>query len=171
MIAVLLVERHREVSWFLPLLLVIYPVTETLFSLYRKSILRGTGAMKPDGVHFHMLVHKRLNRWSKSSYRHGAWRNSLTSIFFWVMTLATVLPALVFWDQPLVLLGLAIGFVVAYVWFYFRLVRFRVPQWMVLVDGRRSSQAELELVKALPKPKSNGHERLARENSVGSSAN
>ena len=107
--------------------------------------------MKPDGVHFHMLVHKRLNRWSRNSYRHGTWRNSLTSIFFWIMTFATALPALFFWNQPMVLIGLTIGFVATYVWFYFRLVRFRVPQWMVLVDGRRRSQVEMDSVNVSPK--------------------
>jgi hypothetical protein len=92
------------------------------------------------------LVHKRLNRWWRRSHRHEAWRNSLTSTFFWILTLATVLPALIFWDNSAVLIGLASGFVVAYVWFYSRVVRFRVPRWMVLVEGRQDSQLELGFV-------------------------
>ena len=60
--------------------------------------------------------------------------------------MVTVLPGLIFWDRPIVLICLAIGFVVAYVWFYSRLVRFRVPQWMVLVGGQQDSQLEFGFV-------------------------
>jgi UDP-N-acetylmuramyl pentapeptide phosphotransferase/UDP-N-acetylglucosamine-1-phosphate transferase len=145
MCSVLLVVRHPEGSWFLPLLLVIYPVTETLFSMWRR-LSRGQSAGEPDARHLHSLVHKRLNRWWRRSHRHEAWRNSLTSTFFWMLTLATVLPALIFWDNSAVLIGLASGFVMAFVWFYSRLVRFRVPQWMVLVGGQQDSQLEFGFV-------------------------
>ena len=69
----------------------------------------------------------------------------------------------------MVLISLSVGFVVAYIWFYSRLVRFRVPRWMVLIDGRRSSQVEMEFVKVLPKSNNhavNGHVQVAREESV-----
>ena len=145
LISVLLVVRHPEVSWFLSLVLVIYPVTETLFSMWRR-LSRGQSAGSADARHLHTLVHQRLNRWHRQSHRHGAWRNSLTSTFFWMLTLVTVLPALIFWDNSAVLIGLACGFVAAYVWFYSRLVRFRVPRWMVLVEGRQDSQLELDFV-------------------------
>ena len=117
-------------------------ITETLFSIWRR-FSRGQSVGSADARHLHTLVHQRLNRWQRQSHRHGAWRNSLTSIFFWILTLATVLPALIFWDNSAVLIGLACGFVAAYVWFYSRLVRFRVPRWMVLVGGRQDSQLEL----------------------------
>ena len=148
LISVLLVVRHPEVSWFLPLVLVIYPVTETLFSMWRR-LSRGQSAGSADARHLHTLVHQRLNRWRRQSHRHGAWRNSLTSTFFWMLTLATVLPALIFWDNSAVLIGLACGFVAAYIWFYSRVVRFRVPRWMVLVEGRQDSQLQLGLGEGL----------------------
>jgi hypothetical protein len=143
--SVLLVVRHPEGSWFLPLVLVVYPVTETLFSMWRR-LSRGQSAGSADARHLHTLVHQRLNRWHRQSHRHGAWRNSLTSTFFWMLTLATVLPALIFWDNSAVLIGLACGFVATYVWFYSRLVRFRVPRWMVLVGSQQDSQLELGFV-------------------------
>jgi len=171
MCSVLLVVRHPEGSWFLPLVLVVYPVTETIFSMYRKIYLRKTGAMKPDGVHLHMLIHQRLNRWRRRSHRHGAWRNSLSSTFFWMLTLATVLPALIFWDNSAVLIGLACGFVVAYIWFYSRLVRFRVPQWMVLVGGREDSQLELGFVGELSETGEPPHGVSFRSELNGASVN
>ena len=155
LVSVLLVARHPGVSWFLPLMLIIYPVTETLFSSYRKIIMRGTGAMRADGLHFHMLVHKRLNRWGWGSHRYAAWRNSLTSTFFWVATTVTVFLGLAFWDNSFALVCLSIGIAVAYVWFYFRIVRFRVPRWMVLAERNQSDQMEMKFVRTISKL--NGH--------------
>ena len=67
------------------LLACIYPVWETLFSMWRKNFYRKTGMGKPDKVHFHMLVFRRLigqkfGRKSPAWVRHGA-----TSGYIWVM--------------------------------------------------------------------------------------
>lgn len=40
-LSVLMLARHPQVSAWFPLLLCIYPVFETLFSIYRKKWLRG----------------------------------------------------------------------------------------------------------------------------------
>lgn len=40
-LAVLLTMRHTEVSAWYPVLMFIYPIFETLFSIYRKQFLRG----------------------------------------------------------------------------------------------------------------------------------
>ena len=62
LISVLLVTRNPQVSAWFPMLLAVYPVWETLFSIYRKKFLRGTSPNAPDGLHFHMLIYKRLVR-------------------------------------------------------------------------------------------------------------
>ncbi|MEQ1837214.1 MAG: ATP-dependent metallopeptidase FtsH/Yme1/Tma family protein, partial [Candidatus Nitrotoga sp.] len=48
------------VSWF-PMLLLIYPVWETLFSIYRKTA-RGVSPGVADALHFHQLIYRRLVR-------------------------------------------------------------------------------------------------------------
>jgi len=159
MVSVLMVVRHPGVSWFLLLMMVIYPVTETMFSMWRRySRNKSTGGA--DSLHLHSLFHRRLNRWRLASHRHMAWRNSLTSTFFWVATLMTVFMGLAFWDNSAALVCLGIGFVVAYIWFYSRIVRFRVPRWMVLVAGKKPVQLEMNFVPTLSKPNGqpvNGH--------------
>ena len=56
-----LVQRHRVVSPWFPVLLLIYPVWETLFSIYRK-VARGQSPGMADALHFHQLIFRRIVR-------------------------------------------------------------------------------------------------------------
>ncbi|WP_148717317.1 MraY family glycosyltransferase [Chitinolyticbacter meiyuanensis] len=141
--AVLLVARHDRVTPWFPLLVVIYPVFETLFSIWRKKFVRGMSPGMPDGVHLHMLVYKRLVRWAVGSQeaRHKTTRNALTSPYLWLLCSTSVVPAVLFWKNPLALqIALAV-FVVLYVLLYRQLVRFRSPNWLVLRKQVRSRKA------------------------------
>jgi len=133
-IAVLLVARHPQVSPWFPLVLVAYPVWETLFSIYRKKFHRGHSPGQPDGLHFHMLVYKRLVRWRPFSRNPAdkVLRNSLTAVYLWGMIPLTCLPALVFWDDSLVLAVYAFVFGFAYNFLYTAMVRFQVPGVFVI---------------------------------------
>ena len=134
-IAVLLCFRHQtQVSPWFPLLVVIYPVFETLFSIYRKRYVRGQSPGMPDGLHFHMLIYKRLVRWMVGSKeaRHRKQRNSLTSPYLWATAGFSVVPAVMFWDSPAVLAAFVLLFCIAYIWLYNRIVRFRVPRVLVI---------------------------------------
>lgn len=134
-ISILLVNRHEDVvsPWF-PMMLMMYPVVETLFSIYRKLLLRRMSPGLPDGLHLHMLVYKRLVRWKVGS-GEGAdlvARNSLTSPYLWGLSLLSVLPAVVFWQYIAVLKGGCLAFAMVYLWFYWSLIRFRSPRWLRL---------------------------------------
>lgn len=133
-ISVLLVLRHPKVSAWFPLLLVIYPVWETLFSIYRKKVVRGHSPGIPDGLHLHMLIYKRMVRWMVGSVeaKHMTKRNSATSPYLWGMTLLSVVPAVLFWKNTPMLMIFVVVFIAAYVWLYLRIIRFRIPGWMVL---------------------------------------
>ena len=54
LVSVLLVTRNPQVSAWCPMLLAVYPVWETLFSIYRKKFLRGRSPNMPDGLHLHI---------------------------------------------------------------------------------------------------------------------
>lgn len=56
-----LASNHEAVSPWFVLSVMIYPVFEVMFSIYRKK-KRGMSPMQPDGVHFHMLINKRIAR-------------------------------------------------------------------------------------------------------------
>ncbi|WP_231895293.1 glycosyltransferase [Vogesella sp. LIG4] len=134
-LAVLLVARHPGVvsPWF-PFLVLIYPVFETIFSIWRKKFLRKMSPGLPDGLHFHMLVYKRLVRWMVGSREvsHLTRRNSLTAPYLWGVALFSITPALLLWKVEWALQVSAILFVIGYVWVYRRLVTFRAPRALVL---------------------------------------
>ena len=126
-VSVLLVGRHPEVSAWFPMLLVVYPVFETVFSIYRK-VVRGTSPGLPDALHLHMLVFRRIVRWAGGREAEAlVRRNSATSPYLWLLCSASVIPAVLFWRHTYVLMGFTLGFAVLYVWLYRRIVRFRTP--------------------------------------------
>jgi UDP-N-acetylmuramyl pentapeptide phosphotransferase/UDP-N-acetylglucosamine-1-phosphate transferase len=142
-ISVLLVHRHPEVSAWFPLMLVAYPVWETLFSIYRKKVFKGQSPGDADGMHFHQLVYKRVLRWKVGSRdpTDRLVRNSLTSPYLWLFSLTTIIPAVIFWRDTLVLACWAFAFAALYVWLYGRIVRFRIPSWLILRRARQPPPA------------------------------
>ena len=146
-LSVLLVTRNPEVSAWFPMLLLIYPVWETLFSIYRKAVLRGISPSEPDGLHFHMLVYKRLVKLQvqNPSDEQKVVRNSATSPYLWVLTLMTAIPALIFWNQLGWLLVFCGVFVAFYLEIYWRIVRFRAPKFLVLRLARQGSRTTAEI--------------------------
>jgi UDP-N-acetylmuramyl pentapeptide phosphotransferase/UDP-N-acetylglucosamine-1-phosphate transferase len=138
-LAILLLHRNADVSPMFPLLLCMYPVFETLFSVYRKKLLRGMSPGMPDGVHLHMLVFKRLMRWAVGNQgaRGLTRRNSMTSPYLWILCSASVIPAMLFYDSTPIQAVFIVLFALTYVTLYWRIVRFRAPRWLV-VGGSKS---------------------------------
>lgn len=126
-----LVLRHQEVSPWFPMLLLIYPVWETIFSMYRKWV-RGVSPGVADALHFHQLIYRRIVRgvFHDDEARKMLMRNNRTSPYLWSFTLLTVAPAVIFWNNSWVLFGFCILFVVTYVSAYLMLIRFKVPNWL-----------------------------------------
>lgn len=133
-LSVLLLRRNGEVSPLFPLLVCIYPIFETVFSMYRRKFVRGRAVGLADGVHLHSLVYRRLMRWAVDdrSAKAATQRNSATAPYLWVLCLASVVPAVVFWDNSAVLAGFIVLFGATYVVIYARIVRFRAPGWMIV---------------------------------------
>jgi UDP-N-acetylmuramyl pentapeptide phosphotransferase/UDP-N-acetylglucosamine-1-phosphate transferase len=132
-LAILLLLRNPNVSPMFPLLVVIYPVFETVFSIYRRRWLRAVPPSMPDGIHLHSLVYRRLMRWAVGNRTAKALtrRNSMTSPYLWVLCMCSVVPAVLFWNNTPVLGGFIALFVVSYSLLYWRIVRFKTPRWLI----------------------------------------
>jgi UDP-N-acetylmuramyl pentapeptide phosphotransferase/UDP-N-acetylglucosamine-1-phosphate transferase len=131
-LSVLILHRNPQVSPMFPLLLCAYPIFETVFSIYRKKVLRGSSPGLPDGVHLHMLIYKRLMRWTSSpGERRKTARNSMTSPYLWLLCLLSVIPAVLWWDNTALLTCFLLLFMLSYVFLYWSIVRFRTPRWLV----------------------------------------
>jgi UDP-N-acetylmuramyl pentapeptide phosphotransferase/UDP-N-acetylglucosamine-1-phosphate transferase len=133
-LSVLLVHRNDSVSPIFPLLLCAYPIFETLFTMYRRKVVRGVAAGMPDGIHLHTLIHRRLIRWTLAEdqeRRRLTRRNSMTSPYLWLLCLCSVVPAVLWWENTLVLTVFLLIFMVSYVWLYSRIVRFKTPKALI----------------------------------------
>ncbi len=131
-LSVLLTARHPEVSKWFPLLLCFYPIFETLFTIYRRVVLKRVHPGMPDASHLHQLIYMRIVRWAIASNddETKTQQNAMTSPYLWVLALLSVIPAVLFWRYHMVLKGFAALFAISYVWFYWSIVRFKVPAWM-----------------------------------------
>jgi UDP-GlcNAc:undecaprenyl-phosphate/decaprenyl-phosphate GlcNAc-1-phosphate transferase len=129
--SVSLVQRHPGVSPWFVMLILIYPVSETLFSVYRK-LMRGQTPSTADSLHFHQLIYKRIVRgaFHHDYTRQTLIRNSRTSPYIWVFCALSVAPAVLFWYSTPILIFFCCLFVVGYIVAYLMIVRFKVPRWM-----------------------------------------
>jgi UDP-GlcNAc:undecaprenyl-phosphate/decaprenyl-phosphate GlcNAc-1-phosphate transferase len=129
--SVQLVQRHPQVSAWFPVLLLIYPVWETLFSIYRK-LMRGHSPGVADALHFHQLIYRRIVRevFHDDEARRMLMRNNRTSPYLWGFTVLTVVPAVLFWNNTPMLMGFTVLFMISYVWAYISIIRFKVPGWL-----------------------------------------
>jgi len=148
-ISIMMVVRHPQVSWFFPMAVLIYPVTEVLFSIYRRKG-KNRKVQDADALHLHSLVHKRMNRWRESSHRYEVLRNSISSSFFWVWNSINGLLAVLLWDNTVALIGLCLANIIFYTGIYFHLIYYKTPRWMILREKPDMVQTEFSCVEMEP---------------------
>lgn len=138
-LSVFLVARNAEVSPWFALLLCFYPVFETLFTIYRRLLVRRVSPGLADGVHLHHFIHKRVVKAILSS-KHQVkpiLTNSLTAPFLWCFCLIIAVPAVLWWQNTLVLQGFTLLFAVGYVVVYWRIASFKTPRWLKLYSQKK----------------------------------
>jgi UDP-N-acetylmuramyl pentapeptide phosphotransferase/UDP-N-acetylglucosamine-1-phosphate transferase len=140
-LSVLLLARNAVVSPIFPLLLCAYPIFETVFTMYRRRVLRGVATAQPDGIHLHTLIHRRLIRPHVGPglrERRRMNRNSMTSPYLWLLCLLSIVPSVLWWNSTRMLSVFLLLFIVLYVFLYWRIVRFRTPRFLA---PRRDARA------------------------------
>lgn len=133
-LSVLLTARNPEVSKWFPLLLCIYPIFETVFTIYRRVFVKKSHPGMPDASHLHQLIYMRLVRWGVGSDDPSLnmQRNAFTSPYLWVLTIFSVIPAILFWRYHILLMIFTLLFAVTYIYIYRNIVRFKVPDWICI---------------------------------------
>ena len=88
----------------------------------------------PDAAHLHQLIYKRVVRWAVGASEPGlkTRRNALTAPYLWILSSLAVAPAVMFYDRTALLAAGFVLFFASYVWLYFRIVRMKVPRWMIV---------------------------------------
>jgi UDP-GlcNAc:undecaprenyl-phosphate GlcNAc-1-phosphate transferase len=136
LLGLLLVQRNPSVSPMAPVLIGIFPLVETLFSMYRRKFIRKQPVNHPDHLHLHSLIFRRLAykkclldpRRSSQNYKSQA--NPRVAFYFWVPGVLFASLAIAFKESTTAQLALMLVYVGMYVWLYKRLVSFRAPAWL-----------------------------------------
>ena len=105
--------------WFV-LALLIYPVTEVIVSIIRKSFFRKMSALKPDGLHLHMLIYKKVTK--KIGFRRIRQRHFLVTLLIFIGNFPFMLLANLFKDNTANLVFLCMWYFLAYLAIYFILL-------------------------------------------------
>jgi UDP-N-acetylmuramyl pentapeptide phosphotransferase/UDP-N-acetylglucosamine-1-phosphate transferase len=120
-VAVMLIERNPGVSAFAAVVICVHPVTEVVFSIYRRKIRKEHPGM-PDRLHFHSLVKRRyVARWF-GHYSNAA-RNSITGALIGFMTLSAIVLATFTYSSTVWSVVAFFALALGYVAIYARMVR------------------------------------------------
>ncbi|HIC86730.1 MAG TPA: glycosyltransferase [Aquificae bacterium] len=111
-----IIFKYKDISPWYPLALSIYPVFETLFSIYRRMILRKYNPFKPDNLHLHTLLYRKIIR--KLKLKNNYLKNSLVMPVLISLYLPFVVIANFFWDVTDVLALLCGIYIVLYLYLY-----------------------------------------------------
>lgn len=138
-LSVLLVARNPLVSPWFPLLLVFYPIFETVFTIFRRVVIGKTHPGLPDAAHLHQLIYRRVVRWAVGDdcIKKKTQRNALTSPYLWLMASFAVFPAVSFWSNTLALQITALCFASFYIWVYREIYKAKFPKWLSIQKKKK----------------------------------
>ena len=105
--------RNEEVSHWFILLLLLYPLYETVFSIYRRKINYQKDAMQPDSNHLHSLIFKKITS-QRCFAKNPNICNAMTSIIIWVFALISIIPAILFYKDQDIMVSYAFFYMFIY---------------------------------------------------------
>jgi UDP-GlcNAc:undecaprenyl-phosphate/decaprenyl-phosphate GlcNAc-1-phosphate transferase len=111
------VDRHEELSNWFVLLIFIYPMYELVFSIFRRKVIHKTDATQPDAEHMHTLIYKKLIA-SELFSHNKIICNSFTAPFLWALALVGIIPAVIWFDNQVLLIISAFVFMIVYTCIY-----------------------------------------------------
>ncbi len=112
----LLVNRNEDVSVWFPLAVLIFPIWEVVFSIFRRKVIRRGNALTADRLHLHSLLYKRTR-----------FSNPVASGILLLIYIGYQLLAILFYKSSPVLVLFIIVFIIGYHISYIKLVRFGFP--------------------------------------------
>lgn len=129
-LSVLIVARNPGVSPWFPVLLLIYPIFETLFSIFRRKFARGHSPGRPDALHLHQLIYFRLVR---DNTRGDAklLRNNKVAPYYWAVSSGLAVVGVLLHHNTAGLVSGVLIFCAGYLQLYRRIVCWKSPRWMI----------------------------------------
>ena len=123
-LAILLIYRNPSVSpWFTAIILA-YPITETLFSMFRRKFIAKTDTGTPDNLHFHQLVFFKILRGHQhTDHKQKTSANSRVAIIILLPALLISLIATRYWQSTSILMPLTLACCALFIVVYYKLLR------------------------------------------------
>jgi UDP-N-acetylmuramyl pentapeptide phosphotransferase/UDP-N-acetylglucosamine-1-phosphate transferase len=133
-LGILLAMRNPQISPMAPVVAGLLPLIETLFSMYRRNVIRNHPVNQPDALHLHTLIYRRILFNPSMSYTAKQLNavNAKVALFFWLPAAIFVVLACIFAESSKVQLVLMLSYFMMYNWLYRRLVCFNAPAFMRL---------------------------------------
>lgn len=129
-LAVMLPARNPEISPWVSVVILGYPLVETLFTIVRR-LRKGPGQWKAsESAHLHHLVHQ---RWAQATgLRPPVLQNALTSVFVWSLPLSAMIFVSLGTPARSGALGYLVALVLVYGLWYWRLAAAAQPRPVAL---------------------------------------
>ncbi len=107
-------DSRQYVSAYYGLCVMIYPVFEVLFSMWRRKVWRKKEATQADSLHIHQLIFRRKTR-----------VNHQTAVILWLFNAPFIILASVFYNHTIALGATILAFIALYLRTYLKMVRFK----------------------------------------------
>ena len=115
--SLLLINRNPQVSPWFPLVVMAYPVWETLFSIVRRVFVHKQPPGEPDLFHLHSIIYKRFRALFPRFLSH-----SFVGPVLCLFNLLSIAPAIYYWNKTIPLILISFAFVALYIACYLILV-------------------------------------------------
>ena len=131
-LGLLLVSRSPNISPFAPIMIGLYPLVETLFSMYRRLLIKGQSFTHPDAIHLHSLIFRRIFKYPLAFEKNLQFRNSKVASSFWVTSSIFSFLTCLFFNKTIFLLILFFIYFFLYILVFRQIVHFKTPKILLL---------------------------------------
>jgi len=137
-LGLMLPHRTHSLSPMAPALVGVYPLLETLYSMYRRKFIRSHPVNHPDALHLHTLIYRRLilNPALDTTSQAKNRANAQVAVVVWGFIAVPATLSVYFFEQTYLLLALIGIFAFAYVYFYQLLMKFKAPKFLMSRNRR-----------------------------------
>jgi UDP-GlcNAc:undecaprenyl-phosphate GlcNAc-1-phosphate transferase len=130
-LSVNLAYSHQSISPLFIILVNIYPITETIFSIIRRSVINKVNPTLADSNHLHTLIFKRfLIKKNTKNNLTLITLNAKTSPFLWLLSIFGMIPAILFIDNQNHMKIASIIFILIYLLIYYYVLGKDLPNWL-----------------------------------------
>jgi len=128
-IGILLVVRNPGISPWFALLVLAYPIWETLYSMYRRKVIHRKNTGEPDAHHMHQLIYRRIKEKSGNQFnaKQARFLNSRVAPFIWITSAGFTAAAVIVRHNTSLLIILAMISLGCYVYAY---------RWLISNTGK-----------------------------------